>query len=79
MTTTFQLNESELDAKFMKALKSMFKNKNLTLIVESTELDETDYLLSNPANKERLLKSVKNIEAGEGLIETNLTELKAML
>jgi hypothetical protein len=60
MVSTFQINEAELDNNFVKALKSMFKNRNLTLTIEAEEVDTTEYLLSNAVNKERLLKAVGN-------------------
>jgi antitoxin YefM len=32
------------------------------VLVESPTIDETDYLLSTPANKDRLLQSIENIK-----------------
>lgn len=37
--------------------------------------DETAYLLRNPANGERLLRAVKNIEARQNLVQRPLTDL----
>jgi antitoxin YefM len=80
MTTTFQLNETEMNEQFLVALKSLFKGQNLTVTVESAEeLDETAYLLSSPANRERLLQSIQNVKEGKNLIETDLTQLNALL
>lgn len=39
-------------------------NTDKDLIVEDDEMGETEYLLSSPKNKERLLQSVKNIKEG---------------
>lgn len=39
-------------------------NTDKELIVEDDEMGETEYLLSSPKNKERLLQSVKNIKEG---------------
>jgi antitoxin YefM len=38
------------------------------VLVESPTIDETDYLLSTPANKDRLLQSIENINNPENLI-----------
>ena len=78
MTTTFHLNETEIDGKFLEALKILFKNRNLTLTVE-VEDDETAYLLSSPANRERLLNSVTNINENKNLTEINVASLKALI
>ncbi|MES2518011.1 MAG: hypothetical protein V4585_07885 [Bacteroidota bacterium] len=76
MVSTFQINEAELDNNFVKALKSMFKNRNLTLTIEVEEMDTTEYLLSNTANKTRLLKAVENAKQRKNLVNIDLEQLK---
>jgi hypothetical protein len=76
MVSTFQINEAELDNNFVKALKSMFKNRNLTLTIEAEDMDTTEYLLSNPINKERLLKAVENANQRKNLVKIDLEQLK---
>jgi len=76
LVSTFQINEAELDNNFVKALKSMFKNRNLTLTIEVEEMDTTEYLLSNTANKERLLKAVENAKQRKNLVNIDLEQLK---
>lgn len=76
MVSTFQINEAELDNNFVKALKSMFKNRNLTLTIEAEDMDTTEYLLSNPINKERLLKAVENAKQRKNLVKIDLEQLK---
>ena len=76
MVSTFQINETELDNNFVKALKSMFKNRNLTLTIEADEIDTTEYLLSNVVNKERLLKAVENAKQRKNLVKIDLEQLK---
>ena len=68
MYTSFHIKANELDEKFLKVLKTIFKSKRISIIVEE-EQDETEYLLSSPANRRMLEKSLKNIKAG------NLTEV----
>ncbi len=69
MEVTWHLDETELDEDFYQRLKAQFKNKKLCITV-SEEMDETDYLLSSPANAERLLKSIDNINKRQGLVES---------
>jgi antitoxin YefM len=38
------------------------------VLVESPTIDETDYLLSSPANKDHLLQSIENIKNPDNLI-----------
>lgn len=78
MVSTFQINESELDNNFVKALKTLFKNRNLTLTIEADDVDTTEYLLSNSVNKERLLKSAENVKKRTNLVKVDLESLKAL-
>jgi uncharacterized membrane protein YjjP (DUF1212 family) len=79
MITTFHINEAEIDAKFIKTIKSLFKNCDLTLTIEANSLDTTEYLLSSPTNKARLLQSVNNVANHQNLHSVNLDELKKMI
>jgi retron-type reverse transcriptase len=78
MVSTFQINESELNNNFVKALKTLFKNRNLTLTIEADEVDTTEYLLSNSVNKERLLKSAENVKKRTNLVKVDLESLKVL-
>lgn len=63
MYTVYRLNADELDAQFLKALKALFKNKEIEIAVCETEQsaeDETAYLLRSPANRQRLLKAIES-------------------
>lgn len=66
MYTIYRLHADELDASFLETLKATFRNKQIEIAVG--ELDETEYLMRSPANRERLLRSMANIEAGRNLI-----------
>ena len=77
MTTTFQISEAELNTQFLRSLKSMFKDKNITITVETEDVtDETTYLMKSPTNHERLLKAIKNVNEGKNLVALDLNELK---
>jgi len=75
MQTTIRLNTNELTMDFLEGLKKMFKGKEITLTIE-TEMDETEFLMSNPKTKERLLKAIENVEKGN-LVTVDLDELTA--
>lgn len=63
MYTEIHIKADELDESFLKSIRSMFKKKNISIIVEE-EMDETEYLLASPANKKMLEKSLKSADAG---------------
>ncbi|MFN3848267.1 MAG: hypothetical protein ACK4NY_02510 [Spirosomataceae bacterium] len=79
MQLVYHIAENELDSSFLKSLKNAFKNKRLTIVVNAEEMDETEYLMSSPINKERLLNSIENIKSGMNLTEINLDELKSLV
>jgi hypothetical protein len=65
MYTTFHLDTtSELNTDFLKAIKTLFKNQRISVTVEA-EMDETEYLMSNEANRLFLEKSMNQIKNGE--------------
>ena len=70
MYASFHLNANELNEDFLKKLKAMFKSKHIAITVEE-EIDETEYLLSTPANRKHLEESIKNAKAGK-LTEVNI-------
>ena len=68
MQSTFTLRKDELNMDFLKGLKKMFSGKTLNITVsdnKTDEQDETEYLLSNPANKQILLDGIAAIEKGD--------------
>ena len=64
MYTEFHTNANMLDLNFLKALKSLYKGKTISITVEA-EMDETKYLLSSPANREMLEESINSKEGYE--------------
>lgn len=66
MNAIYQVNADELDQQFLDALKAMFKNKEIEIAVY--ERDETAYLLRSPANRERLLRAVADVESSQNII-----------
>ncbi len=79
MYTIYKLKADELDNRFLQALKTMFKGKDIEIAVaeaQQVEEDETDYLLKSPANRERLLKAIENVALNQNLIEAKVGELQ---
>lgn len=79
MYTIYKMNADELDIRFLKALKSMFKNKEIEIVIceaYESEEDETAYLLKSPANRDRLLKAIENVAHNRNLVTIDLDDLK---
>jgi antitoxin YefM len=73
------MNAAELDSRFLRALKAMFKDKDIEIVVceaAKSEEDETAYLLRSPANRERLLKAIENVAHDRNLLTINVEDLQ---
>lgn len=65
MISTYHITEEELTADFLKNIKSLFKNKRLTVTI-SEEIDTTEYLLASDANKKHIQKASSDLQKGKG-------------
>ena len=77
MYTLYKLNADELDDRFLESLKAQFQHKAIEISVceaEQSSEDETVYLLKSPANRDRLLTAIANVEAGNNLTNVDLTD-----
>ncbi len=80
MLATYQLSIDELDDSFVKSLKALHKNREVTIIIRDNErdhgyADETEYLLSSEANREFLLEAIERIKNGGELISVDMDTL----
>jgi hypothetical protein len=57
MKVSFKIQPVELNEKLFQNIKRMFEGRVVTITI-STEMDETDYLNANPANKKHLLENI---------------------
>ncbi len=70
MTTTYHLDVSELSIELVNSIRSAFTGKTTIDITVSESMDETEYLLSSPANAEHLQRSIRELEEGKGTVFT---------
>ena len=68
MDAIYHVKADELDQRFLDALKELFKDKEIEIAV--SERDETAYLLRSPANRERLLRAIADVESSHNLEST---------
>lgn len=66
MNAIYQLKADQLDQDFLDAIKSTFKDKEIEIAVY--ERDETSYLLRSPANRERLLRAIADVQKSQDVI-----------
>ena len=74
MSTTYHLSSAQdISPDILEAIKIAFKSKPITITVEE-EMDTTAYLMSNPANKAMIEKSLQQLKNGE-VVEVKLEDL----
>lgn len=79
MDTLLRGNADEINTSLIDFIRSTFKGKKVAVhIYEDDEMDETEYLLSDPYHRERLLKSIEEVSQGKGLKTYTINELKTM-
>lgn len=72
MYTTYQINTNDLTPDFIEILKRTYKDKEIEIAV--SEIDETDYLLRSPKNREILISRIDDIKNGINIVSTNTEE-----
>ena len=79
MYMTYRMKTEELDSRFLRALKAMFKDKEIEIVVceaVQSEEDETAYLLKSQANRDRLLRAIENVVQGRNLVTIPFEEVQ---
>ena len=78
MDTILKGNADEINQSLVDFIRKSFKGKKIAVHIYEDEQDETDFLLSNPEAKKRLLESIKNVNEAKGLKEFSLQEIEKM-
>jgi antitoxin YefM len=74
MQTIYQINADDLDSALLESIKLQFKHKKIEIFV--SEIDETEYLMRSPANREYLLRAVQDVENNQNLITPNAEQFQ---
>ena len=74
MEAIYRLNTSEMGTDFINSIKTVYPDQNIEIKIRLK--DETEYLMSSPANRERLNKSIKEIEEGKIISFENVEEAR---
>ncbi len=70
MTATFKLRPEELDESFLEKLRGLFaRTREVHVIISDSDMDETEFLMSDPDDYKRLLASIEQIRTGKELVE----------
>ncbi len=78
MYSLYRLNADELNTDFIESLQRLFPHKAIEIAVceaADTQFDETAYLLSDPANRARLLEAIDNVNQQRNLVSVELDAL----
>ena len=73
MISTYRLNADELSSAFIQSLKKAYQHRDIEIIVQEV-LDETEYLLSSPANVEHLLQGLEDVKNNKNLVSMPLDD-----
>jgi len=74
MVTTYKLNTRDLESTFIDSIRTTYPDQVVEIQVR--EQDETEYLLSTPANREHLEKVLKEAEEGKLVIFETIEQAK---
>ncbi len=78
MDTLVRTNADELNSSLIDFIKSSFKGKRIAVHIYEDEMDETEYLLSDPQHKKELLQSIKEVEEGKNMKVYTIEDLKEL-
>jgi antitoxin YefM len=74
MQTIYQINADDLDQTLLESIKLQYKHKKIEIFV--SEIDETEYLMRSPANREYLLRAVQDVENNQNIITPNAEQFQ---
>ena len=77
MTTVFQMNAAEMDISFVEAVKSLFKDRTITISIAADD-DLTDTLNRHTPTQQQLTKAMNASRNGD-VIEVDLDDLLSQI
>jgi PHD/YefM family antitoxin component YafN of YafNO toxin-antitoxin module len=79
MDTLVRVQADELNSSLIDFIKSTFKGKKVAVHIYEDEMDETEYLLSDPQHRKELLESVAKVKQAKNLKAYTLDEIQSLL
>jgi hypothetical protein len=79
MDTLVRAEADELNSSLSDFIKSHFKGKKIAVHIYEVEIDETEYLLSDPQHKRELLESIAKVRQTKNLKAYTLEEIQSLL
>jgi hypothetical protein len=73
METTIKINTDQLTGDILESIKQMFPHKLVEINIQA--VDETDFILSNPAYANELKERIENYEKGQKVISLKAAEI----
>lgn len=74
MYTIYQSKANEIDESLLESIKALYRDKEIEITV--VEVDDTDYLLRSPSNRESLMRAVGDIESGRNIVVPDEEQLQ---
>lgn len=79
MDALVRMNADEINNSIIDFIRLSFKGKKIALHIYEDTDDETEYLLSDPVAKKRLLESAKSVTKNISLKEYSVSEIENIL
>lgn len=79
MDTLLKLKAEELNMTLIDFIKASFKGKKIAVHIYEDEMDETEYLMSDPITRQRLLESIENVKHKRNITEYTMEEINSYL
>lgn len=77
METVFRLHPSEMDDRFIAAIKKLFGKREIEITVTAVPDDGTAYLLGNESNRAHLMEALDEAKEGRNLVRFSGEEFDA--